>query len=185
VATPAAAPAPARRRVRPLTIALGVVLAGLVVMWVYAFVFASKDYLLAIDDDAWVEQADTVCARYEARIDALPPAEDFAKIEPLAEALRQRADVLDDANALVAGQIEALRALPAPNNAEGAELVDLWLADWVTYLADRQHHGAEWRAGVDDPFTVTADDGGAPVTEAMDDFAKNNRMPACMVPGDV
>jgi hypothetical protein len=158
---------------------------GLAVMWVYALAFSPREYRLAVKDDAWVEQADAVCARYADRIEELPAASDFADVEPRAEALRRRALVLDDANALVAEQIEALRGLPAPDNQRGRDLVSRWLADWDLYLADRHQQSVAWRAGIDDPFEVTADDSGAPITETMDDFAKNNRMPACVVPGDV
>lgn len=160
-------------------------MAGLVVMWIYALVFAPKRYRLAVRDTAWIDRAEVVCGRYADRIDSLPDASEFADVEPPAEALRQRALVLDDANALVAEQIEELRSLPAPGNQRGRELVGRWLDDWDLYLADRQQQSVEWRAGIDDPFAVTADDSGAPITETMDDFAENNRMPACIVPGDV
>jgi len=179
------ATAPARWRPRPVTIVLAVVVVGLVIMWIYALAFAPKQYRLAVHDDAWVDHADAICARYTDRIDELPAASDFAEVEPRAEALRQRALVLDDANALVAEQIEELRSLPGPDNQRGRDLVSKWLVDWDLYLADRQQQSADWQAGIDDPFAVTADDSGAPITETMDNFAENNRMPACVVPGDV
>ena len=179
------APDATRRRLRPLTIVLAAIIAGLVVMWIYALAFAPKSYRLAVRDDAWIDQAETICGRYADRIDELPDASAFADVEPPAEALRQRALVLDDANALVAEQVGALRSLRGPDNQRGRELVGRWLDDWDLYLADRQQQSADWRAGIDDPFAVTADDSGAPITETMDDFAKNNRMPTCVVPGDV
>lgn len=177
--------APARRRPRPTTLVLAGIIVALVVMWVYALVFAPKEYRLAIDDGGWVAQADAVCADYTARIDELPTASDFLDVEPRTEALRQRAAVLDEANALVSDQIAALRALRPPDNERGQELVGRWLADWDLYLADRRQQSEKWRAGIDEPFAVIADDSGAPITETMDSFAENNRMPACVVPGDV
>ena len=148
-----------RWRPRPVTIALGAIVVVLVVIWIYALAFAPKGYRLAIRDDVWIEQADAICGRYASRIDELPAASAFADVEPQAEALRQRALVLDDANLLVAEQIDALRSLPGPDNERGRELVGRWLDDWDLYLADRQQQSVDWRAGLDDPFAVTADDG--------------------------
>lgn len=160
-------------------------LVALAAMWVYALFLAPKEFRLAVGDDAWIEQAEAVCSGYRERIDALPAAAEFADVEPLAEALRQRAAVLDDANALVGAQITDLRRLEPPDNDRGRTLVDRWLADWDLYLADREEQGDRWRAGIDDPITVVADDSGAPITGFMDAFATGNRMPSCQVPGDV
>ncbi len=178
-------PPATRWRPRPVTIVLAVVVAGLAVIWIYAFAFAPKGYRLAVKDDVWIEQAQAICGRYAAQIDELPAASEFVDIEPRTEALRQRALVLDDANLLVAEQIDELRSLPGPDNQRGRELVGRWLDDWDLYLADRQQHSVDWQAGVDDPFAVTADDAGAPITDTMDSFAESNYMPACVVPGDV
>ena len=177
--------APRRRRVRPLTAGLVVVVVALTAMWVYAFGFAPRSYRLAVHDDAWVERAEAICARYARQIEALPSADEFAEIEPRAEALRQRADVLDEANALVAEQVDALAALEPPDNERGRRFVERWLADWDLYLADRHEQGQKWRSGIDEPFTVTAGEGGAPITVDMDSFATNNRMESCVVPGDL
>lgn len=164
---------------------LALVVAALAAMWVYALGFASKEYRLALKDDAWVARAEATCAASNQRIYALAPGTAFKDVQPLSEALRQRAAVLDQANAVVADEIATLRALGGPGNPRGATLVELWLADWDLYLDARQAQGANWRAGRDDPFTVPADDGGAPITEDMDAFATSNRMPSCVVPGDL
>ncbi len=173
------------RRPRPLKLVLAGIIVALAAMWVYALAFAPKRFLLAIGDEDWVAQAEARCANAQAAIDALPPAERFADIQPRVEALRQRADVLDQANAMVDDLIAGLRALAPPDNTKGATLVERWLADWDTYAGDRRAQADRWRAGVDDPFEVAADSSGTPITEFMDAFADGNHMPSCAVPGDV
>ena len=68
-------------------------------------------------------------------------------IEPVEEALRQRADVGEQATDLLAEQVARLRSLPPPGGEADGKLLQTWLADWDTYLSDRRDHIEGWRAG--------------------------------------
>ncbi len=181
-AGPEEAAPPGRRWVR-------VLLAGIVValgaMWVYVLFIGDPQSPNVLDDQTWPAKAEEVCAGVGADVAALPPARTFVDIEPLEEALRQRADVADQATGLLDGQLETMRALPAPTGEYDEELLAAWFADWDTYLQDRRDHIAQWRAGRDGPFAETEADTGGPISNRMTALAKENGMPSCVVPGDL
>jgi hypothetical protein len=172
-----------RRRIRPVTVAIGVVIAAIAVMWIYAWFFAPRGNVDRFDDPAWSARAEGVCAATRERVDALPSADSFKDIEPKAEALRQRAGVVDQATALLAAQFTTLQS-PGPTDAKAQIGVPLWLADWEGYLQSRREHAERLRSGLDQPFRVL-EEGGAPVTLRMDAFAKTNGFPSCIVPDDI
>jgi hypothetical protein len=176
------APAP-RRLVRPamLLVALVVVVFG--AMWIYIFFFADTTNPNRLPDRAWTKQAETICASYTKRIDALPAAATFADIKPKSEAMRQRAAVGQEATDLLTQMVVDLRATPS-GDAVTRNAVDLWLSDYDTYLQDRRRHLARWAAGEDPPFAETAV-GGKPISLGMDDFADANDMSSCKVPQDL
>jgi len=90
---------PVRLRRRRLGIAaVAVFAAAVVAMYTYAFFFAPRNSPDKVPDRAWAASAQAICADARSRLDALPPAESFRKVEPRTEALRQRAVVLDQAN---------------------------------------------------------------------------------------
>lgn len=165
-----------------------VVVLGLTAMWVYAFSLTGQDNPDVFPDRAWAANAESVCATYTARVDALPPARSFKDIQPRSEALRQRADVGTEATDLLREMVAEL-AGREPADEKSRTGVNLWLQDWGRYLADRDRHVAGWRAGNDEPFSETAVSGedvgkGVPVSIRIDAFAKANRMASCVVPQD-
>jgi hypothetical protein len=160
-----------------------VAVAVLGVMWVYAFFLADTSPADRLHDRAWAKQAESTCQPYAAAIAALPPARQFADIEPKSAALLQRALVVDQATGLLTRMVVDLRR-SAPDDAEGRELVAAWLADYDSYLASRRAHTAKWRAGEDPRFAVPEIDG-APVDGRMNDFTASNGMPSCAAPGDL
>lgn len=172
-----------RSRSRLALIALGVLVVGITAMYTYAFFFATRKSPDRVPDRAWAASAEQICATDRQRIYALPPARSFRDIEPLAEALRQRAVVLDQANAILAEQLADLKALPVAD-AGTQKLIDQWLADYGVYLRDRQIHADELKAGKDTPFTETTYKG-SPMSNRMDAFARVNLMRSCQVPGDL
>jgi len=178
-----------RRRVRPATVAVAVVLIALTGMWVYAFFFADRHNPDVFPDRAWAERADAVCERYVAQVDALPSARSFRDIEPKSLALAQRADVADQVTEILRQMVAELQSVP-PADELSITGVRLWYDDWQLHLADRDRHTDSWRAGVDEPFAETAVRGrevgkGVPVTIRMDNFAEINGMPSCSAPRDI
>jgi hypothetical protein len=174
----------AAERRRGMRVVLAVVVLGLAAMWVYVLFIGKESSPNQLGDRTWAERAEPVCAAVALKIGALPPARSFAAIEPIEEALRQRAAVGQQATDLLAGQLSTLRALPAPTGGTDGKLLDAWFADWDTYLADRQDHIEDWRAGRDRAFAETEADTGGPISDRMDALATQNRMPSCVVPGD-
>jgi hypothetical protein len=172
-----------RRRVRPAFIVIVGCLLALTVMWTYIIFFADTTNPNRLSDRAWAKQAQTVCKGYTDQITALPDASTFAKIKPKAEALRQRAVVGQEATDLLVHMVADLRTLPVAD-AVSRDAVNRWLADYDTYIGDRQRHMAKWAAGEDPPFAETAD-GGHPLSIGMDDFSNANDMTACEVPQDL
>lgn len=172
-----------RSRLRPARLAIAVVIVGFSVMWIYAWFFAPRGNADRFDDPVWSAQAEQTCAATATQIEALPSAVSFKDVEPKAQALLQRAGVLDQATRLLERQVATLRQTP-PTEAKARVGVGVWLADWDGYLVSRQAQAARLRAGQDQPFAV-AEQGGAPVTLRMDAFAKANSMPSCIVPDDI
>lgn len=182
-AGPAATPRKRTRRARLATGAVVVVALAIATMWIYAWFFAPRGKADRFDDPAWQSQAEQVCAATAKQIKALPPAASFKDIEPKELALTQRAAVIDQATALLTTQVDQLRA-DEPTDVNGRRGVDLWLDDWDGYLQNRRDQAQRMRAGEDTPFRVN-EQGGAPVTLRMDEFAKTNGMPSCIVPDDI
>lgn len=171
------------RRRRLALLAGGAFALAACVMWIYAFFFAPRTSLDRVPDRAWTTSAQAICTDVRTRIDALPAAATFRKVEPLAEALRQRAVVLAQANALLAEELASLRAL-VPADATTAKLTAEWLTDWDSYLADRQAHVGELNAGRDVPFKESTYKE-APISNRMNEFAGTNRMARCGTPYDL
>jgi hypothetical protein len=180
--SPAVAEPRSRRRTIGYAAAMLFVLAA-TIMWIYAFFFASRRSPDKVPDRAWAVAAQTVCLDTKGRIDALPVAGTFRTIEPLTEALRQRALVLDQANDILAEQIARIRA-QVPADAETARITGEWLADWDLYLEDRRAHSLELEAGKDVPFTERTHKE-SPMSNRMNAFARVNEMPRCQTPQDL
>jgi hypothetical protein len=97
-----------------------------------------------------------------------------------------RADVLDQANATFAAMLDDLDGMtglaPAGDQRRRAEE---WLADWRTYLGDRQDYADALRRDPDARLLVSEKPGqAAQVTEWIDEFANANHMPSCASPLD-
>jgi hypothetical protein len=176
--TDAAEPTPPPRRSRAVRLALAVVVVGMVAMWGYvvylAFGPGREDPPDRLDDPTFARAAETRCSEALDRIATLPLAVETATPDA-------RADVLDQANAHLEAMLEDLADL-APAGEEG-ELVDAWLADWRTYLQDRADYADALRDDPDARLLVTAK-GGDQITDYLDAFAQDNRMPACSTPTD-
>jgi hypothetical protein len=159
-------------------VAAVVVVAALVAMWAYAFSGAARrDSPLRVADRQWAEEAEAACRPMVDAIDALPLATEAASPE-------ERAAVLRVANAEVAAAVDRLAALDPPAAGEDRVMVERWLADWRTYLSDREAYTDLLAEGGDERFTLTEVNGAA-VTVQMDEFADYNDIPDCETPDDV
>lgn len=175
---------PVRRSRRRLAVAGVLAFAAVLVgMWAYALFFASRRSPDKVPDRAWTASAEAVCVEARLRIDALPAADTFRKVEPRSDAIKQRAAVLVQANDILAGQLAALRAL-VPADGTTSRLTAEWLADWDTYLGDRRTHAVELGTGKDSAFKESTYKE-SPISNRMDAFARVNLMDRCQVPFDL
>jgi hypothetical protein len=172
------------RRWRPVRVLLGLVVVALVAMWVYVIYLAvgpgRQPPIDRLDDPAFAEAAEPRCAEALEVTGELP----VANATPDAG---DRADVIDQANLAFASMLDDLddRVDLAPSG-DQRERATAWLADWRTYLSDRQQYADALRADPDARLLVSEKEGeGRQVTGWIDEFAKANRMPSCVTPGDV
>lgn len=150
-------------------------------MWVYGFVFASKEARNKIGDRAWAERAEEICA--EAQRERLELV-DLRRIDEVGEgALAERADLVDRATDIVEAMLDAVVAV-APADAKGQDLVPQWEADYRTYLGDRRDYADLLRSGINRPFAETRAEN-IPISERLETFAGDNEMPACAPPRDL
>jgi hypothetical protein len=171
-------------RWRPTRILILVVVAGLVSMWGYvvylAFWEGRQPPIDRIDDPAFARAAEDRCAEAVDRVAELPAAQESTDPE-------ERAAVLDEANATFAVMLDDLDDLvtlvPAGDERDNATE---WLADWRTFLSDREDFADRLRTdGADARMLVSEKEGeGRHITEWIDEFAKANRMSSCASPMD-
>ena len=162
---------------------IGIVTAVLLTsaMWLYAFVFASREAVNKIGDSGWQHRAESLCAA--ALLKRLELA-DYRLIEDSGpDALRQRADIVDKATDTLEEMVTSIASIP-PTDAKGLALVPQWLADYKTYVQDRRDYADVLRSGVNEPFSETMVDG-LPLSEKISTFAADNRAPSCKAPIDL
>ena len=170
-----------RGRRRLVVGVLTVAIALIVAMWVYAFGFADKRSLYRVSDRAWAAKAETRCATAVKELDALA---DFRRIDQVgADALREKAVIVDKANDIVTRMVDDLSA-DAPARSENGSDAQKWIADYRTYLGNRRDFADQLRRGQNKPFAETEIDG-SPITNFLTDFAIGNDMKSCAPPTDL
>lgn len=167
------------RRWRPSRALVVLAIVGMVGMWVYVLYLAigpgRQPPPDRLTDPTFAQAAQVRCSAALDAVAALPRAVEA----PDADA---RADVVHQANQVFASMLDDLEAL-APAGEDG-ELVLAWLADWRTYLADREAYVEAVRVDPEARLLVTAKDSDQ-ITEFIDAFAADNKMISCGTPIDV
>ena len=157
---------------------LAVALVLIAAMWIYALGFAPKGNPNRLHDTAWTANAESVCAAAQQEIAALPPAR-------TAKSPQERGDMVDQADTILADMIATLRTAAVTGTVKEQHYVEMWLADYDTYLGDRRDWAAILHQGESKPFAISKADGGGPILDRMDGFAETNDMPSCKSPLDV
>jgi hypothetical protein len=132
-----------------------------------------------LDDPAFAEAAEERCATTLEEVDRLPVAS-------ASHTATERADVLARANGAYAAMLDDLDELQALAPAgDQRRRANEWLADWRTYLGDREAYADALRTEPDARLLVSEKPGeGQQITGWIDEFAKANRMPSCVSPAD-
>lgn len=166
-------------RWRPSRVAVTVVVVAMIGMWGYVLYLAfgpgRQPPPDRLDDPAFAEAAQLRCDAALDEVAALPAATE-------SETPGDRADVVERANVVFAAMLEDLEEL-TPRGEDG-ELVREWLADWHTYLGDREAYATAVRDDPEAQLLVSAKDRDQ-ITEHLDAFAADNHMTACATPLDV
>jgi hypothetical protein len=160
-------------------VVVAVLVAGMVALWAYVLYLAigpgRQPPPDRLDDPAFARAAEARCDAALDEVAALPRAD-------AATSAAERADVVAEANDALAAMLDDLEhRVPA---GEDGRLVRAWLADWRTYLGDREAYAVALRTDPDARLLVSAKDNDQ-VTEHLDGFAADNHMPACATPLDV
>jgi hypothetical protein len=168
----AAEPEAPGRRWTPTRVVLTLVVVAMVSMWGYVLYLAfgpgRQPPIDRLDDPAFAEAAEARCAEAVVEVDALPVAS-------ASQSAGVFADMLDDLDGMVA---------LAPVGDQRRRATE-WLADWRTYLGDRQAYAEALRTDPDARLLVSEKAGeGRQITGWIDEFAKANRMPSCVSPTD-
>jgi hypothetical protein len=160
---------------------IGTAISLLGIMWVYALFFASKEAINQIGDQAWQKRAESICNETAVARKELADYRLITEMGP--DALSERADIVDKATAMLIDMLNQLAA-SLPTDAKGAELVPLWIADYRTYIADRNAYSQMLRSGVNNAFVETMIEG-LPLSEKIATFAADNYMVSCKPPRDL
>ncbi|MBS1838690.1 MAG: hypothetical protein JST64_13440, partial [Actinobacteria bacterium] len=139
------ADAPRRGPLRRLLVGLGLGVAALSIgLWIYALFFYDPGLMIdQLADRTFPKHAEQVCATARTRIDELPPAEETR--EPA-----QRADTIDQANRDLRDMTAALSPIVPSGQGRISKGIHEWIADWNTYIQDRQEYADALRK---DPAT--------------------------------
>ena len=160
---------------------LATTVALIVVMWIYALFFASKDSVNKFGDRDWAATAQARCllAREERA-----QLSDYRIVNQLGiDVLKERADLIDMATDTIERFIVEFRA-SLPTDPKGIEIVGLWLDDYEIYINDRRDFANDLRIDVNTQFAETPIDG-LPISEKIATFAADNEMSYCKPPIDL
>ena len=160
---------------------LATTIALIVVMWVYALFFASKESINKFEDRNWAAKAQARCLVARQQRQQLS---DYRIVnEQGADILKDRANLIDQATDTIERFVLEFRA-SLPSDPKGTEIVGLWLDDYVIYIADRRDFANDLRVGINNQFAETPVDG-LPISEKIATFAADNEMSFCKPPIDL
>jgi len=151
----------------------------MVAMWLYVLFLAVGPGRQAppdrLDDPTFSTEAQAICTAAHDDVDLLPSA-------IAADSASERADIVAEANERFGAMLDDLDGI-VPAGEDGS-IVEQWLADWRTYLGDRDDYITALRDDPEAQLLVTAKDQ-EQITEFIDGFSADNRMIACATPIDV
>ncbi|MEZ5379739.1 MAG: hypothetical protein R2733_24815 [Acidimicrobiales bacterium] len=128
------------------------------------------------DDPAFAASLESVCSEAMTTFDALPNAE-------VAEDNVERAVQITDRNAVLIAMIDDLEAVPATTDRD-AGLAGEWLADWRTYVSERQDYADRFAEDATAVAYFSAV-GGERIEKRITRLADTNLMFSCETPTDV
>lgn len=144
----------------------------LLVFWIWALFFATKESVNKIEDTAWAARAEAICVETKVQLRAIDAR--------ASGDLEVRAELVDESTDLLGRMLDDIVAV-TPSDEKGRAIVPDWEAEYRILLEDRYRYAERLRAGENVAFTETAV-GGVPVTERIEKFTLDNEMPTCAPP---
>ena len=166
-----------------IRVVLTIVVLLILVMWIYAFFFASKKAAYRVDDAAWRARAAELCSKYtQERLKLVDTSGGYIE-NPTTEQMIERADVVDRATDILERQLADVVSVQ-PSSVRDRDLVAKYEGYWNMVLADRRAYTATLRDLRLEPYGETKVDGG-PVSNLLTDFTTVNQMQSCAPPGEL
>ncbi len=144
----------------------------MLVFWIWALFFASKESINKIEDTAWAARAEAICVETKAQLRAIDAR--------ASGDLEVRADLVDESTDLLGVMLDDIVEV-TPSDEKGRAIVPDWEAEYRILLADRYRYAEQLRAGQNIAFTETVVQN-VPVTERLEKFTLDNEMPTCAPP---
>jgi len=168
--------APGTRAQIAARIAIGVAITFILVMWIYAFLFASKSAVAKVSDTSWSKRAKEICDRRDDLLEQ--NAKDTRESsdgspQAVGVGVAKGTDIIEAA----LNEVEAV----LPSSAEDRKLIAEWDSLYRTYIADRRATEKKLAAGEAAELNETTLNG-APISATIADFAKVNNMESCSAP---
>jgi len=164
-----------RRTAQLLAIGSVVLIAGL---WAYALFWPHPTTPPGrLDDPTFADAAAGVCAATDGQLAELPPAWSTPSAP-------ERAAVVGRSVVLLTAMVDELSRLAPPTGTNDGMMVDEWLTDWRTYIADRQSYADRLATDPGARFYESIKSN-AQVSRPIDFFAVANRMDDCSTPADL
>lgn len=161
---------------------LTIVCLAIGVMWIYAFIFAPRESINKIGDDAWKARSQAACMEAENFRFAM---QDLSQMDPTdVAALRKKSEFVDKATDSLEAAINKI-ASDTPSDAKGQALVPKWISDYRTYIKDRRAFADALRTATRRPYFAETEVEGVPISERISKFARENDMKACQPPLDL
>ena len=159
--------------------------AAFVSFWVWALFFASKEAVNRIDDRAWAERAETVCAAAdERRLELADYRSIVGDDAAVGDLIAERADIIDRATDILQAMLDDVVALE-PTDPKGRAVVPQWETEYRSYLSARRDYADDLRWTRENLAFYEPGIGGIPVSERLETFAGDNDMPTCSPPRDL
>lgn len=147
-------------------------------VWAYAYSgLADRPAPDVLQDPTFAAEAEPVCAAAMDRFDSLPGALDAA------DNAERSVQVVNSTEVLVAmvDELDTLVAGPTGDR----QMLEGWLGDWRTYIADRYRYAEAVAEDPRAPFLVTDIDGPEALEKRIKRFAEENKMGSCSPPWDI
>lgn len=170
------------KRTMFVRIGLTLICGAIAAMWVYAFIFAPRESINKIGDEAWKARAQAACMLAEDQRFAM---QDLTEMDPNdSSALKRKAIFVDKATDSLEAAINRI-AKDSPDDPKGQAIVPAWIADYRTYIKDRRAFAVALRTSTRRPFFAETEVEGVPISERIGKFARENDMKACQPPLDL